>query len=966
MIQRSLRLLAGIICMSGASLLGQEDRKIDFEKDVLPVFDTHCVRCHGASKQTADVRLDLRSAILKGGGSGEIIHVGDSAASMLIELVTQLDPDLRMPPEGSPLSESEVGLLKAWIDQGAQGPEDSHLLNKALPWSFQPVVRPEMPPSDVQSIVENGPIDRFLATGLAAEGLRFSDAAERETLVRRLYLVALGVPPTMQEVDAFMGDTSLDAYDRLVDRVLSDPRYGERLARHWFDVIRFAESNGFETNRVRYTAWPFRDYVIGSFNSDKPYDQFIREQIAGDELGVEVGTGFLVAGPYDLVKSPDESLTLMQRQDELADLINTTGTAFMGLTLGCARCHDHKFDPVTQKDFYALQGVFAGVQFGERELANELSEQSRSRVEQIKVELKRIEGGVEAWRLKSAARMSERKLRPAVESTVNEEQFEPVRAVSVRFTILASGGAQPCIDEWEVLREDGVNVAAAARGAKASASSTLPGYAIHKLEHINDEKVGNSHSWISNESDGGVLRIDFAEPSVIRSMRWGRDRMGQFRDRLASAYKIEAMLEDGQWRVVSTGADRINASGSDPQGWVLGLEDGDQEQARSLLANLKALQDEQRGLLRGQAAWIGTFREPGEVYRLYRGDPMLKREKVSPGVVESLAAIDGSPWGATSSQVSGASGADQVLAVESGIVDAERMTERQRRIALAHWVSSKHNPLTARVMANRLWQMVFGVGVVDTPSDFGGNGSKPVHPELLDWLASELIDSGWSVKRLHRQMFQSLAFRQSSLPREDGLAADADGRLLWRFSPRRLEAEAIRDSMLVASDVMDYRMGGPGFYLQRVEQDNVYRYFPKEEVGPAEYRRMVYLTRIRQEQDPVFGVFDCPSGNQVIAKRARSNTPLQALNLFNSPFVLQQSKLIAQRLEREVGAVSNADVRLDADGALAEKIRLAFRWLMAREPDRREVEMSEAFVKREGIESFCRAMLNASEFLFVF
>jgi hypothetical protein len=269
-------------------------------------------------------------------------------------------------------------------------------------------------------------------------------------------------------------------------------------------------------------------------------------------------------------------------------------------------------------------------------------------------------------------------------------------------------------------------------------------------------------------------------------------------------------------------------------------------------------------------------------------------------------------------------------------------------------------------MANRLWQMVFGVGIVDTPSDFGGNGSKPVHPELLDWLASELIDSGWSVKHLHRQMFQSLAFRQSSLPREDGLAADADGRLMWRFSPRRLEAEAIRDSMLVASDVMDYRMGGPGFYLQRVEQDNVYRYFPKEEVGPAEYRRMVYLTRIRQEQDPVFGVFDCPSGNQVIAKRARSNTPLQALNLFNSPFVLQQSKLIVQRLDREVGGGSNADVQLDKQTALVEKIRLAFRWLMAREPDRWEVEMSEAFVKREGIESFCRAMLNASEFLFVF
>jgi hypothetical protein len=285
---------------------------------------------------------------------------------------------------------------------------------------------------------------------------------------------------------------------------------------------------------------------------------------------------------------------------------------------------------------------------------------------------------------------------------------------------------------------------------------------------------------------------------------------------------------------------------------------------------------------------------------------------------------------------------------------SEDTPEQARRLALANWLVHPKNPLTARVIANRLWQFTFGTGIVDTPSDFGANGTLPTHPELLDWLAQRLIEHGWSLKHLHRSMLTSRAFRQSSKPNPQGLSIDADARLLWRFPPRRLEAEAIRDSMLVASDVMDYRMGGPGFYLQRVEQDNVYRYFPKEKVGPAEYRRMVYLTRIRQEQDPVFGAFDCPSGNQVMPKRPRSNTPLQSLNLFNSPFVMQQAELFALRLNR----ISEADIQ--------KQIRLSFNILFARDPDAQEIELSKEMIQDQGLVQYCRALLNASEFLFLF
>ncbi len=966
MVARSMRLISrvcriavffsvciGSMCIGSISsnplCRGQElgdvaSNKIDFLGDVVPILDSHCVKCHGPNKQTMDVRLDLRSAILRGGGSGEIIQVGASAASRLIEVITEEDPDLRMPPEGQPLRPDEIAVLRAWIDQGALGPEDSHLLDKPLPWSFQPVVRPTVPvlsnEGDALQLQGFGPIDRFLGSRLEREGLSFSGIADKETIVRRLYLVALGLPPTPEEVNRYIEDEHPDAYERLVERVLGDPRYGERMARHWFDVIRYAESNGFETNRVRYNAWPFRDYVIGSFNADKPYDRFVSEQIAGDVLGEELGTGFLVAGPFDLVKSPDINLTLMQRQDELADLVNTTGTAFLGLTLGCARCHDHKFDPVTQKDFYALQGMVAGVEFAERPIRDAKSVQSQQRVAELELQIKELDGQVAKWREISVERMATKKLREAVRAQRNEEIFDPVKALGVRFTILASGGSQPCIDEWEVMREDGVNVAGASRGGKPSASSTLPGYAIHKLEHINDEQVGNSRSWISNEVNGGWVRIDFAEAQVIRSMVWGRDRMEQFRDRVATQYVIEALLEDGSWKEIASGRDRLSAV-DDPQAWAGVFEGSEGQEVRSLLANLQGLRGELAKFVQGPTVWVGVFKQPGVIHRLYRGDPLMPREEVMPGVVESLG----------------------VQMQESGVLQGRGVwefqeanpQERLRREMLARWLVSESNPLTARVMSNRLWQMVFGVGIVDTPSDFGGNGGKPMHPELLDWLAVEFMESGWSVKHLHRLMFQSLAFRQASLPRVDGLAKDADGRLLWRFSPRRLEAEAIRDSMLVATGVMDGRMGGPGFYLQRVEQDNVYRYFPKEEVGPAEYRRMVYLTRIRQEQDPVFGAFDCPSGNQVIPKRSRSNTPLQALNLFNSPFVIQQAKHLVDRLDREGGLLEN-------DG----KIRLAFRWLLAREADAWEIELSREFVQREGWEAFCRAMLNTSELLFVF
>jgi hypothetical protein len=347
--------------------------------------------------------------------------------------------------------------------------------------------------------------------------------------------------------------------------------------------------------------------------------------------------------------------------------------------------------------------------------------------------------------------------------------------------------------------------------------------------------------------------------------------------------------------------------------------------------------DQQRGKLRqqidsltkGDAYWLGSFSQPATTHRLHRGDPAQKREPIVPGSISKL----------------------------DGFQLTDDSSESERRKQLAQWIIDPRNPLTPRIMANRLWHYTFGTGLVDTPSDFGINGGRPSHPELLDLLATEFVNHDWSIKSLHRMMFLSKAFRQSSKPNELGLSIDAQSRLLWRFPPRRLEAEAIRDSLLAVTGQLNNKMNGPGFFLQRVEQDNVYRYFPKEEFQSEDFRRMVYLTRVRQEQDSVFGAFDCPSGDQVVPRRGQSTTPLQSLNLFNSPFILQQANSLVARLERETAAQG---------GTMESKVSLAFELLFNRLPDEWEKQTSIQFIQREGLESFCRAMCNTNEFLYVF
>jgi len=914
-------------------------RPVDFVQDVQPILTQACLKCHGPDKQRGGFRLDVKASALQGGDNyAPAILPGKSRESPLIQLVAGLDPDLKMPPQGKPLTAEQISLLRAWIDQGAVWPESAStkLEDPARThWAFQPVRRPMVPEVSQPSPQIRNPVDAFIAAKLGEAGLTMSPEADRRTLVRRLYLVLHGLPPTPQEVALYLADERPDAFEELVDKLLDSPRYGERWGRHWLDIIAFGETHGFEVNTPRENAWPYRDYVIEAFNKDIPYPRFILEQIAGDTLGEDRATGFLVASaallPGQIGK--DEESILKARQDELNDMVAGAGSAFLGLTLHCARCHDHKFDPVKQSDYYAMQAIFAGTRHGERELRPPDWDARKKQIPGLQARIKAVSQRLLDFEPLADPGTDPRPRRVPIHSRKNVDHFSPIRATKVRFTVQKTtfDRYEPCLDELEVLTvgPERRNVALASAGAIASASGTFPNSSIHRLEHLNDGRYGNERSWIGTEVGKGWVAIEFAQPELIDTVVWGRDRNERFRDRLPQEYTLEVADEAGAWRVVASSKDREAWPGENDAPRPMNPSNLTQEQQSdyaALSAELSGLEAQLRVASARPRVYAGIFQEPGPTHRLQRGDPLQPREQVAPAAVASI-------------------GARLQLPADT--------PERERRVALAKWLSDPANPLPARVLVNRLWQHHFGTGIVRTPSDFGRNGARPTHPELLDWLASEFVERGWSIKAMQRLIVTSATWRQSSKPISTALAKDAATERLWRFPPRRLEAEAIRDSMLAVAGTLDLRMGGPGFLAFAPNNNYVRIYDPKTEYGPADWRRMIYQTKVRMAQDSTFGAFDCPDAGQRQPQRPRSTTPLQALNLFNSQFVTQQAGLFAARLQREAGNDPRAQVRF------------AYQLAMGRDPDTDEMRLCAELVQTHELSSLCRVLLNANEFLFL-
>ena len=773
-----------------------------------------------------------------------------------------------------------------------------------------------------------------------------------------------GLPPTPEEVRAFaaeaMGNSRL-AIESLTDRLLASPRYGEQWGRHWLDVVRFGESTGFERNVILENAWPFRDYVIRSCNEDKPFNRFIVEHLAGDVIGkgdpqVEVGTAFLVAGPYDNVGNADPVAQANILAATLDDTITATGSAFLGLTLNCARCHHHKFDPIPTEDYYRLRAAFEGVRHGDRVLATTEEKQRFAEatrpLEQRKTTLAEEKSALEkivrtrADALPAAAPA----LRPAPDPMRTEETFAPVSARFVRMKILAQssnaksgGGAQ--LDEFEVWSA-GRNVALASAGAQAAGASarTAEDFAeAYGPAHVIDGKFGAR--WFAGSP--AELTITLARAETIDRVVFSNDRHSQpitnkrGRSQYPTEYEIFVSADGAEWSKVADSTDRAAADAalSAERNFRRAIAPGESAQLAQLDRALADVEKRLKAVPPLPEVWAGKFSPVKEPTRVHKGgDPMKPGDAVAPA---SLSVLD---------------------RVTSPFALAADAPESQRRLALAEWIASDANPLTARVLANRVWHYHFGTGLVDTPGDFGFLGSRPTHPELLDFLAQRLRAHGWRLKALHREIVLSQTYRQSSAARADAATLDQDARLLWRFPPRRLSAEEIRDTMLTAAGQLDLTMGGPGFRLYRYLNDNVSTFAPLDAPGPETYRRAVYHQNARASVVDVLSDFDLPDNTASAPRRASTTSPLQALTLLNHRFTLDMAEALAARIEGDTDFQSVSGDK-EQTGGLRHPIRSAFAFAFQREPTAREIEAASALIAAHGPRAFCRALLNSNELL---
>jgi mono/diheme cytochrome c family protein len=896
---------------------------VDFIKDVRPIFEEHCYSCHGAEKQKGGLRLDVKSAALKGGDEhAPNILPGKAATSPLITFIKGEDEDMLMPPKGKRLSAAQVETLSRWIQEGALWPDGVDSVSLRDPkahWSFQPVSDPKVPEPGNQAWPRS-PLDRFILGRLEKEGLSPNPEASRSEWLRRVSFDLTGLPPSPKQRQAFEADPRPDAYERVVDELLGSPRYGEQWAQHWLDLVRYADTHGFEVNTERPNAWPYRDHVIRAFNADTPYDQFIREQIAGDTTGQDAATGFLVTASVLLPGQigADDASKRLARQDSIDEIVVNTSQTFLGLSVGCARCHNHKFDPITARDYYAMQAFFSGVHYSDRPFHSPEGVAAKAKAAEAQKEI----AALVIKRRNSQPIAQSGEARPPITAKINIDRFAPVRAKQLRFTVEETGNLEPCIDELEVFNSAGVNVALATAGAQPSASGQTIVADRHDLRFLNDGKYGNSRSWLGNEKGRGWVAVEFPEEQSIETVVWSRDRNGKAADRLTTRYIVEVADASGQWRRVADSSDRAPAdTAKTAQKTAPTAAQKEFDRISGMIRNTEAYI---QALAAAQRVFAGSFGAPEVIRVLSRGNPEQPKEEVGPAVP----AVFGGP------QLGG------------------ELKEQERRLALANWIADPKNPMTARVMVNRIWQWHFGTGIVDTPSDFGLMGTKPSHPELLDWLAGEFVRGGWSMKKLHKLIVLSSTYRQSSRHNAAGAAKDAEARLLWRFPPRRIEAENLRDTLLAVNGQLNLEMFGSGFNLFD-RRGGLSGFKPVEVFNPKGLKRMIYAHKVRREPDAVFGAFDCPDAGLSTSRRRESTTPIQALNLLNSRFALDMAAALAARLKKDVGDEP------------ARQVSQAYELALGRPALPAEMADAVPVVEKHGAAAFCRALLNSNEFLFL-
>ncbi len=829
------------MCLGGAatsvSLLGAAGDELEFFRSkVYPILQDNCLKCHGGEKVKGGFQLTSRQSILSGGETGPAVSMDDPESSLLLDMISYRDGDHEMPPKQK-LPEASIAILTEWVAKGVpyapelekEVVEEEHSSSGYLTkvndqtrnyWAFKTIVQPEAPSADLKGWDEN-PIDAFVLEKLSQSGLEPNPPASKQQLIRRAYYSLIGLPPTVEEVTAFETDDSPDAFEKVLDHLLSRPQYGEKWGRHWLDLVRYAETNGYERDGPKPEAWRYRDYVISAFNQDKPYDQFIREQLAGDELPEVTSESIVATGYQRLGIWDDEPVDPDQAYyDGLDDVVATTSSVFLGITVGCARCHDHKIDPIPQRDYYRMMAFFH----------NTLN-------------------------------------------TIQQRKFKKSAYTLNTLRVIA--------DEAEKARHEEAKQRHEAELARLQGT-------VKRFEKI--------------------IAASFSNPEKEDA----QDR--RTREALYKSKRAEVLDESQLETYVS---------------------------AKDTHANMKR---KQLPRLSSALSMQENGRKAPDTHLLVRGNAHVKGELVRPGY-------------------------PTVLGFRDPIIPSapEGVSSSGRRLVLADWMTSPENPLTARVIANRIWYYHFGRGIVRSPSNFGQNGEQPTHPELLDHLAATMIQQGWSMKAFHKTLMLSKTYQMSSAAQEKALAADPINDLFWRFEMRRLTAEEVRDSIINVTGKLNLKMGGPSIYTDIPAEvratasrpDHAWGNSPEEE----RLRRSVYVYVKRSLHEPMLKAFDSADTDSTCAVRFATTVPTQSLTMLNSQFVNEQAAAFAQRLRREAGDKSEAQVALGLSlvtsrKATDQEVKDGVAML-------NDLQKSADLSASQALDRFCLMALNLNEFVYL-
>ncbi len=872
-----------------------------FEKNVRPVFVQRCQGCHNPKAARAGLDLTTAAGFRKGADTGPVVVAGDAANSRLLQVTSYLER-LKMPPTGK-LPDEELAVLRTWVERGAawpasaneatveaRGPKKGYSRAQKEFWSFRPLAKPQLPTVRDASWVRS-PIDRFILARLEAQQLAPAEPADKPTLLHRVTLDLTGLPPSAADADAFAADRSPDAFAKVVDRLLASPRYGEKWGRHWMDVARYADSTGADEDYRYPHAWRYRDYVINAFNADLPYDQFVREQIAGDLLPPPAGqavntagiiaTGFLALGPK-LVAEQDKVKMFYDIVDEQIDV---AGKAILGLTISCARCHDHKFDPVSIKDYYSLASIFAST----KQLAQ--IEGTVSKLYYAPLVAKPVAAEYEAHQALVAAKQAD------INAVIAGEgrRYRDLHAPRLAEYMLAA----------RKVYTDGADLATVA------AQANLDGPLLQRwAAYLKPTKERRAH-----------LERFYVSPDT--AAHYQTEFQAEVARRKAEPKKKFLAGDNRFYTEVAIGKGPLTLPAEKPEAFY-------SADAQRQIATLKAALESIKAKAPPEPPFACAVGEdkPVEQRVFLRGNPESKGEPVAKRFPFILAGEEQAP-----------------------------ITQGSGRLELANWLASARNPLPARVMANRLWQGHFGQGLVRTPNNFGFAGERPSHPELLEWLAAEFIEQGWSIKRMHRLLLLSSTYQQSALTSDAKREKDADNRLLSRFPIRRKTVEEIRDSLLLLDGSLDLTMGGS---LQSGEgTDNEFSDSRKSIDPDVSTRRTVYLPLRRSNLPSLFNLFDFGDGTTSTEIRSETNVAPQALYMMNSKFVATRAANLSGQI-------------LKTPAGQDERMQRAWRLVLGREPTAEQRAEGRAYLAAfpGGADlawtSYFRSLIASNDFLYVY